>query len=311
MKLLFITKNMENYVEKSSFYLAEVLKQKVDLTVWHDHGDIKEILSVLPEQPDFILLNDFKPDYCPFIRNLRTSSIPYGAMVHDLKYKTKQRKKWLAQEKVEHIFSVYKRPFQALFPEFVDKMHWLPHHVPADVFYDRGKNRPVNWLLAGAVIQHIYPMRTAFQNILRNEKGFINLKHPGYRNIDPSELSYMTGTQYAGELNRAKMLVTCDSIEHFALLKYFEASACGTLILGTENDELNELGFKDGITIVKVDPSTIREKAYYYLNNHTSREEIIQRAKQLIEEKHTTEIRTDELLKQISLILEKKRGRLT
>ena len=86
-------------------------------------------------------------------------------------------------------------------------------------------------------------------------------------------------------------------------MKYFEALACGTLLLASSSPELEELGFIDGETFVAVDKESIVEKVSYYLMHDEERERIIQQGRQLILNRHTTEKRVDGLLEIISKLI--------
>ena len=59
-KILFITKDFTNNIERNTVYFSEELSKYCDLTLWYKPGDIQEILKELNLKPDFILINDMK-----------------------------------------------------------------------------------------------------------------------------------------------------------------------------------------------------------------------------------------------------------
>lgn len=302
LKVLFITKNFAGHVEKSSDYLSRELAKQADLRLWHDHGHIINILAQLQWKPDFILLNDFKPDYCPFVRGFRHIDIPVGMIVHDLQYKPASRQRFIQKEKIQYLFTIYRDPFIKWYPELSDRMIWFPHHVPEDVFRDYRLPKTTNWLMMGYIDERIYPLRTKMLNTLMRTPGFVYHTHPGYRTVRRRENGVMVGADYAKEINRAKMFLTCDSIYEFPVLKYYEALACNTLLLASGSKELEDLGFIDGETFVAVNETNFKEKAEYYLKNEAERLAVAQRGYQMVHSRHTTKQRISEWLEKIKEI---------
>ncbi|MBN8207254.1 glycosyltransferase family 1 protein [Bacillus sp. NTK071] len=303
VKLLFITKDHTFHIEKSSVYLIEELKKLTDLTVWSMDGNINEIVSQIGERPDFILLNDYKPDYCPEITGLQEVGIPYGLIMHDLQYKMHQRRRFIKRENVQHIFVNYRTAFEKWYPAYINRMIWFPHHVPRSIYKNHHLSRDNNYVMIGAIYKELYPLRVAILNKYHNHPDFTYFPHPGYHAMDHSKRGYKVGVDYSKELNNAKIFFTCDSNYHFPLLKYFEVLACGTLLLASGSEELRELGFIDGKTYVEINQSNFAEKAKYYLDNEEERITIAKRGEELIRERHSTEIRAQELIAHITKII--------
>ena len=69
-KILFITKDFTNNIERNTVYFSEELSKYSDLTLWYEPGNIQEILDKLNLQPDFILINDMKHTRSPQITGL-------------------------------------------------------------------------------------------------------------------------------------------------------------------------------------------------------------------------------------------------
>lgn len=299
LNLLFITKDFRQHVERSSYYLSEELGKLTNLVMWSRDGGIRDILEEIDMVPDFILLNDFKPDYSPFIRRLRDSPVPYGVIMHDLQYKIQQRKAFITSENVRHIFSIYRDPFYRYYPEFSDRMIWLPHHVPLGIFKDYGHEKTIDWLMTGAMIPHIYPLRCQMYEGLKRRSGFTHIAHPGYKNVVEDDPGIYTGEKYARLINQAKIFLTCDSVERFPVLKYYEAAACNTLLLAGGNKELNDLGFIDGETFISVNRDNFMEKADYYAGHEEERKRIAARGMEMVSRRHSTEQRAKELVETI------------
>ena len=301
LKVLFITRDFSKNIEKSSYYLSRELSKHTDLTLWHTRGHIQGILSQLSQEPDFILLNDFKPDYCPEIKGLRSSAVPYGIIMHDLHYKVSQRKRFIVKENIQHIFSICRDSFLSWYPEFEDRMVWFPFHVPEDIFRDYGENKIYNLLMMGAMDPRYYPLRVKMEEEMKGVKGFVHLKHPGYGVIDDGKV--LTGEVYAREINRAKLFLTCDSSLKFPLLKYFEVLACKTLLLAPSNQEIQDLGFKDGENFVSINEYNFKEKAFYYLGNEQEAQEIAINGYNMVHKNHSTEKRVKQLITSVKEII--------
>ncbi len=302
MKILFITKDFTNRIEKSSYYLLEALKKKANVVTSSEDGNIETILKKIRFEPDFILLNDMKPSYCPYVRGFHRLHIPVGAIVHDLKYKPNQRRQFYKEENIRFLFTHYRNAFKELFPELIDRMIWFPHHVPTDIFNDYHLKRDIDILMMGSIYPRLYPMRAKFYEILKDEPNFVYHEHPGYLKIEDWQNVYAC-EKYAREINRAKIFVTCHSIDHFPLLKYFEVLACKTLLVATPSKELEELGFIDGETFVAVNEENIKEKIAYYLKNEKERKKISERGYEMVHNHHSTDKRVESLITRIKEIV--------
>lgn len=286
-------------MEKSSEYLAAELARKTRLMIWREHGEITEILKNIPRRPDFILLNDFHPDYCPFVRGFSRCAIPVGQLMHDIHYKPERRRYWMEKEKIDYFFPVYRQLFYEIFPEYRQRMFWLPHHVPEHIFQDAGLPRTIDVLMSGAMIPRLYPLRCHMLNVLKGRPGFVHLPHPGVTACHQA----VVGKRYARMLGRAKVVLTCASRYNLPLLKYFETLAVKTLLLAPATKELEDLGFIDGKTFVAVDKSNFAEKVEYFLQNEKKARNIAENGYKLVQKKHTTAVRANELVQFIAKVV--------
>ena len=302
LTILFFTKRFQNRLEKSTEYLIDELGKHVNLIIWEKDGDLEEILAHIQIKPAFILLNDFKRNYSPLIWNLTKSPCPVGAIFHEVKYKPFRRREFYEREQIEHLFVHYKEASLRFIPKLKDRYIWFPHHVPLTIYKDYGEEREVDILMLGAMLKSVYPERVAFYEMLRNEPGFLYVDHPGYGELKPDELG-LTGERYARQIAKAKLFITCDSVEKIPVMKYFESLACKTLLLATGSAELRELGFIDGETFVEIRKDNLLEKVRFYLSNHAERERIIENGYQLIVNRHSTEKRVSDLVNVIERIL--------
>lgn len=145
-KLLFITKDFSKHVVKDSYYFSNELSKITELILWSRPGNIQTILKHIKFKPDFILLNDMRPSRCPRITGLSELKIPFGIIMHNLHYEPEKRRKFVQENKVKHIFSIYRDEFYRRFPEFKDRMYWLPHFVDLEVFKDYKLPKAIDYL---------------------------------------------------------------------------------------------------------------------------------------------------------------------
>lgn len=302
--ILFITKDLSMHVERSSYYLIRELQKRANVIIWNEHGYLTDILRNLSRIPDFILLNDLHPTYCPYIRGIEETTIPVGVFMHDLHYKKSRRKRLVEKGNVSVIFAHYRDAFLEWYPEFENRFVWLPHHVETSIFKDYKIGKNIDYLMMGALFPSFYPLRASMYNQLKVASNFKYHKHPGYKRIGKGDL---TGEMYAKELNRSKIFFTCDSIYHYPVLKYFEVPACNTLLLASSSKELADLGFIDGKTFVAVNEKNVMQKAAYYLKNEQERVKIARAGYEMVHANHTTSKRAEVLMEHIENVIVNKK----
>lgn len=302
LRILITTGDFSHFVSPDFHYLLTELAKISDLTLWHEPGNIHNILKRLQITPDFIFINEFGETNAPKITGLATLTIPYGIYVYDIHYEIEARKEAMEKENVQYVFSHYRDKFHLWFPEYVHRMHWLPQHANLDVFRDYGLTKDIDYLLMGAVHDIVYPLRYKIIETMKDKPGFIYHQHPGYRNFDPQD-NALVGERYAREINRAKIFFTCDSVYQYPVAKYFEVLACNTLLLASTSKEIEDLGLIPGTHFVSINDNDFEEKAEYYLNHEKERRQIAEQGYAMVRSRHSTAKRAAELLGMIEDIL--------
>ncbi|WP_299092527.1 glycosyltransferase [uncultured Metabacillus sp.] len=304
LKILFLTRDRSQQMEKSSYYIAEEMKKQCDLMLWTEDGHILKILTQLPDKPDFIFLNDFlDPRLCPQIVGLEKVNIPKGMIFHDISYKIQERKEYVKKNKIDFIFPHYRDAFLRWYPELAHRLVWLPHHVNIEVYKDFQLPKTINWLIMGAIVRHIYPLREIMLNTMKNQPGFVYHPHPGYTEVQNVNSGSLIGDDYAKEINRSKMFLTCNSVYGYTLMKYFEVLGCNTLLMAPATKETTDLGLIDGVHFIAVNRDNFMEKAKYYLIHEEERKAISQNGYEFVRAHHSTKARVQHLLENISTLL--------
>lgn len=303
LKILFITQDLKNYIGQVSYDFQIALSKIVDLTVWHEPGDIREIIAAQADTPDFILLYNFTPLCCPAITGLSSINIPVGLKAEDPHYEVEKHKEFIVKNNIRYVFPAYYNEFCRRMPEIRDRFFWLPHCVNIEIYKDYGFEKSIDYLLMGSTDSYYYPLRAKISKTMSREKGFVFHSHPGYKNYISDEPGVYVKENYAKEINRSKIFLTDGSIFDYAVQKYFEVPACRTLLMAKDFNELRGLGFIPGVNFVDIDEYNFMEKARYYLRHEKERLEIAEKGYNLIISSHTTDHRATQFVKYVKSII--------
>ncbi|MEN6324663.1 MAG: glycosyltransferase [Syntrophomonas sp.] len=304
MKLLVIARDWNHFASRQLTHnLLLELAKITELFVWHERGDdISQILNQLDLQPDFVLVLEYYETNASRVSGLSRLTIPYAISLMDLHWDVEFRKELIERESISYIFTPCRDAFNKWYPEFKDRMLWLPHHVNTDIFKDYGLPKDIDYLLMGSISASVYPLRDRILYEMRDSPGFVYHEHPGYRYIADDENAFI-GEKYAREINRAKIFFTCGGANNYPVAKYYEALACNTLLLAPTFSELEDLGFIPGTHFVAIDINDYREKAEYYLGHEQERLQIALQGYKMVRDRHSTTRRAAELLTAIEGII--------
>ena len=130
----------------------------------------------------------------------------------------------------------------------------ISHCAEKTIYKDYGLKKEYDVLLTGAMSRH-YPFRKRLKKAVRALKsnGFKCkvLSHPG-GNLKKSRGA--TLIEYAKELNKSKIALTCSSKYKYRLGKYCEIPMCGAILAGDLPDEDEEF-FKKFMLVIGTDDS--------------------------------------------------------
>jgi len=297
-------KTLAKHRPKYDFLLA--LKKQANLLFWPYDGNIVQILRNLRTkhqyEPDFILQYDnayshFSPD----ITGLEQITIPKGYYVMDIHSpaSTQARKQFMEKNQFDLIFSVTKHAFLSEFPQFHQSFRWLPFSINPAVYTDWQEVKSIDYLLMGLVnfeSDDVYPFRQHVLAQMNGLPGFVHHTHPGH--FVSYKDALFVNEKYAKELNKAKIFFTCGSRYQYPVMKFFEALACKTLLIAEGNQDIEELGFQDGIHYVHCTKTDdVIEKASYYLGHPSERERITNNGFQFVHENHSNNKRAEQFFK--------------
>src|SRR5699024_10875269 len=145
-----------------------------------------------------------------------------------------------------------------------------------------------------------YAFRDAVFEEMKSDPGFVFYPHPGHYVSKSKQL--IASEDYAKVLNQAKIFFTRGGRGRTggaAVLKFFEAPACKTLLIAAPSMDIEDLAFVDGQSYVACNQNNSKEKVHYYLNNNKEREKITQNGSNLVHKFHTNDYRAKQLIMEI------------
>jgi hypothetical protein len=198
------------------------------------------------------------------------------------------------------ILCPYKRAFIDRWPGFAGKMIFFPQFIaPAARFTKLPINdNPIKKCLLSGAISLRYPLRV---KILRAGRNFIaNLPHPGYYN-EKKGGRYKVHDSYPAEINKYCSAIATSSVYGYTIGKYFEIPAAGSILVGNDNADMEELGFRENVNYVKINMDNCFDVIKNVVDNYADYGRIRDAGRKLIIDNHTVERR----FRQICEIMEK------
>ena len=105
----------------------------------------------------------------------------------------------------------------------------ISHCIEKTIFKDYGHKKEYDVLFVGVSAATIYPLRMRLYNIVKKIPNHKILEHPGYK-LSTEEVNAQI-VNYAEEINKAKVVVSCSSAYKYALAKYSEIPACRSFMV--------------------------------------------------------------------------------
>jgi hypothetical protein len=131
----------------------------------------------------------------------------------------------------------------------------IAHSADNKIFFDKHYDKPIDILLSGAIGRH-YPIRQRLREIIKMMPKRFRCEeymHPGYIHSDAFTDAYLK--DYADNINKAKICISCTSSYKYRLGKMVEIPMCGS-VLGCDVPGQNAEEFRN-IMIVFEDDDTV------------------------------------------------------
>lgn len=182
------------------------------------------------------------------------------------------------------IFSPTLHTMELLKKHGINSEHYfLPFAVYTGVYYKHYSGKPIDVMVSGQIGNN-HPHRVELRDRVSRISGITTFTDAVWFN------------EYVNTINQSKIFVTSSIQHHIILGKYFEAMACGTLLLATNPREAERCGLREGYHFITYedDFSDLEDKIRYFLKNDKEREEIAKNGMELTHKMHSTKYRVRE-----------------
>ena len=277
MKILYIV-DREQYINKMSrvrFHAIQELSTITELTIWGPNWrkyDKNISLSENIKNMDLIIdcVICYKPSSVIGFSELQyLKVITYNEMwdeVYTLKEINEAKPDLVICHHENDMFR-YKKEIYKSIAHYCKIVH-IHHSADKSIFYDRKYTYDTDILLVGSIGRH-YPLRKRFENIIKKiPSKYIcrQYKHPGYIHGDAFTDIYLN--DFAENICRAKICLTCTSRYKYFLGKLVEIPMCGSVVACDVPNQDTKLFEEMMITISdKMTDEEIVDKLVHYLEN--------------------------------------------
>jgi len=165
-------------------------------------------------------------------------------------------------------------------------MEFYPFSVDETRFYPMVLPKIWDASLIGNMSSSYYPFRNAVHRALLGQS--LNYHHP--------LVAIYVKDEFARHINESRICITGSSSYKYLVQKYYEVTACGTLLMADMCMDAEYQGFIPGETFVEISADDVVKKVEYYLNNPGEAQRISQNGRDLILQRHTHDIRARELM---------------
>lgn len=234
----------------------EITQEPITISVLNDYikqGQFTHIL--IPDEHFHRLEGSLKNCVVPVIELLGDHWVPWAI---------DRKKDYIKKNKIKNAI-VFSKRFQNPYKSLV-KLETILFGYKDTEFYDKNLGRGIDVLIHGSLgedtYRWVYPVRNWLAEILpeigiKEGINVIQWKHPGYFRKKEDSNNFLK--QYSDILNKSKIAIGGSSYWRLPLKKFYEATACGTILLSDLPLEDKEF-FKE--RIIEVDVKKIKEKKY-------------------------------------------------
>lgn len=312
MKILYLTPDFVNFRTATYHGMMKALETYCDITYYgpghkpfNDLGSSRDILEVIKhiyagQEPDIILMWDIEGsgwagdftnmDKVNCLKVLWSVDIHNDAVRKRLPFMKEMGIGLVLMTVDKDQVTHAAKNFQTLgvpidfYPFSVDPELYKPMNIPK--LYDVS--------LLGSMASSYYPLRNKIHETLKNQN--LNYHYP--------QLKRYFREGFARHINESKICLTGSSSYKYILQKYYEVTACGTLLMADSCMDLEYQHFISGHNFVEITAENVLEKVKYYLAHPDETKKIAAQGRSDILRYHTHDIRAKELSKTLKKYLE-------
>ena len=211
----------------------------------------RDTFSELPKDLDFIFVtgNPHTPNEVTDVENIpsKTKLIWYVMDLHPDNTVCANLRKIF--KRADKIIGPYGPVFRRKFPEFVEKYIYIPNYfAPHDRYVELLYNdSPTMKCLLTGTVNKYYPIRQKIKEEIKKNselEKYVDINYHPHWKLDrlDCEKPPVTGDEYAKRLNSYFCCVTDSLTEEYAVDKYLEIPASGSLLLANQIRETDEIG---------------------------------------------------------------------
>ena len=320
LRVLYLGKNDQYRLNQGSKYLRDELKKICQVDEYGfgwEHPKLpsrrKGIVTNLVKlenifKPDVILIFSMKKRIW---HNAPKIKAPVAIIITDPHGVREVRLNWINDDKIHMTLFKYIGGWDWWSERLFNghRQRWLPHLCETRVFKERGLDRAYDFALIGRNHKSTYPLRYKIYRWLGyaspkqpnpRYKVFYKKRHKrswGWTPRKREAVGVILGDEYAEAISKCRFFPTGCSVYNYALTKLFEVMGTGTVLALDEPAGASKLGFIRDYNYIHITPENFEEKLIYYYENYAEAQKIAARARQLMVERHSAEIRAKELLR--------------
>lgn len=304
MKILYLTPNFSNFFAATYDGMINSIAPYCDLKlygpgykIFDDMGFSRDISYVINciydgEKPDVIIIWDkegsgWAGDFTN-IENYDCLKVLWSVDIHnDAVPKTLD---YIRKTGVNLILMTYDKKqitdSSKIFKTLGIPIEFYPFSIDPEMFKPMNLEKKYDVSLIGNMSSSYYPLRNEFhRKLLGNEFSY---HHP--------DLGIYVRDGFARHINESKICVTGSSSYKYLVQKYYEVTACGTLLMADLPMDAEYQHFIPEYNFIEVSPSNILSKAKYYLENEEEANRIADNGRKTILQYHTHDIRGRDLM---------------
>ena len=304
MKILYLTPDFSNFFAATYDGMITAIDPYCDLTlygpgykIFNDlelNLDINDVIKTIygDDSPDIIIMWDIEGsgwagDFTGLnevscLKVLWTVDLHNDAVPHRLDY--------IQNAGIDLVLMTYDKNqithSARFYKELGIPMEFYPFSIDPEMFKPMGLPKKYDVSLVGNMSSSYYPLRNKVHETIK-EQG-LNYHHP--------EMGIYVREKFARHINESKICLTGSSSYKYLVQKYYEITACGTLLMADTCMDSEDQHFIPGHNFVEINEGNVLEKVRYYLSHPEESQRIANNGRESILKHHTHDIRAKELM---------------